>query len=124
MSKSAKSLYIFGIYLLLLGIALIIIPNFILGIFNYEKTSEPWIRVVGMLLVIITPYYFYTSKHELRGFIQLTVYTRASVILFFILFVVTGIAKPILLLIGCADLIGALWTQLSLSAEKSAPQSD
>ncbi|MET1253944.1 hypothetical protein [Aliikangiella maris] len=118
MGKSAKSLFVFSVYLLLLGIALTILPNPIIQLFNFPATSEPWIRTTGMLLIIITPYYFYAIKHNWLGFFQVTVYTRASVICFFIVFVSLGWARPELILFSIIDLAGATWTQLCLNAER------
>ena len=118
MSKSARSLHVFAIYLFGLGAALLVVPNLLLTLFTFEPTQEPWIRVVGVLLILITPYYFYASRHELTGFIQLTVWTRASVMLFFLALVLLGLVKPVLLLLSAVDLSGAVWTHLALRAER------
>jgi hypothetical protein len=53
MSKSAQSLFVFSIYLFTLGLILLIIPNFLLSIFSVPETQEVWIRVVGMLVIIL-----------------------------------------------------------------------
>lgn len=118
MSKSARSVFIFGLYLGVLGIILLVIPNFLLGVFQLPSTNEVWIRVVGMLLFLLGIYYILAARKEMTEFFQWTVYIRASVILFLITFVLFGFVKPILILIGVVDLFGSVWTNLALRASK------
>ncbi len=118
MSKSARSVYVFSIYLFVLGIILELIPNVLLSLFFIPETSEVWIRVVGMLVLILGFYYFHASRNELSSFFQATVYGRSSVLVFFIVFVLLNFAPPTLILFGLADGAGALWTGLCLRAEK------
>jgi hypothetical protein len=61
------------------------------------------------------------GRHGLTSFIRCSVYTRASVILFFIAFVLLGLAKPVVILLGVIDLAAAIWTALALRAEKKVP---
>jgi hypothetical protein len=123
MSKSARSLFVFSIYLFILGAILILIPNVLLSIFAFPETNEVWIRVVGLLIFILGFYYFQASKSEMKDFFQWTVYARASVLIFFIIFVLLGFASPVLILFGFIDAVAALWTQLSLRSEKQILQS-
>jgi len=51
MSNSAKSVFVFGIYISVLGIAFMTIPNALLGLFGFPATNEVWIRVAGMIRV-------------------------------------------------------------------------
>ena len=118
MSKSARSLFIFSIYLFVLGIILIVIPNVLLNLFTLPETNEVWIRVVGMLVFLVGFYYFRASKSEMKKFFQWTVYARTSVLIFFIVFVLLDLAPPILILFGFIDAVAALWTQLCLRSEK------
>jgi hypothetical protein len=120
MSKSARSVFVFSLYLFVLGIILVVIPNNLLDIFSVPRTNEVWIRVVGMLVLILGFYYFQASRNEIKIFLQWTVYVRIAVLLFFIAFVILGFAPPILILFGFIDAIAALWTQLSLRSEKQA----
>ena len=123
MSKSARSLFVFSVYLFVLGIVLIVIPNVLLNLFSFPETSEVWIRVVGMLVFILGYYYFQASRSEIKKFIQWTVYGRTVVFIFFIVFVLLDFAPPILILFGFIDVVAALWTQLCLRSEKQALQS-
>ncbi len=123
MNKGARSVFVFSIYLFILGAILILIPNVLLNIFAFPETNEVWIRVVGLLIFILGFYYFQASKSEMKDFFQWTVYARASVLIFFIIFVLLGFASPVLILFGFIDAVAALWTQLSLRSEKQILQS-
>ncbi len=117
MSKAATSLFVFGIYLTFVGLGFLLIPNTILGILGVAPTTEPWIHIVGMLLLFLAYYDIQSARVEQKVFFKLSVYARASVILFFIAFVILGMAPPILLLFGVVDLLAAIWTALALRAE-------
>jgi hypothetical protein len=114
MTKSAQSVFYFGIYLLLTGVTLLFMPNLLLGMCGLPATEEVWIRVVGMLAGIIGVYYVFAARQNLTPFFRMTVYIRSTVILFFGAFVLAGLVKPALLLFGAIDLAGAIWTQLAL----------
>jgi hypothetical protein len=123
MSYSAKTVFVFGIYLVVLGITLIAVPNLLLSAFGFPATNEVWIRVVGMLVLILAFYYTQAARKELTVFFQWTVYARASVIVFFLAFVVAGLAKAALILFGAVDLLGAIWTGLALRSSSKAARS-
>ena len=124
MSRSAKSLFVFGIYMLVLGVTVTIAPNFLLTLFHVPTTDEVWIRVVGMLVIFLGVYDIVAAKGGHKLLISWTVPVRFSVILFFAVFVVTGLAPPILLLFGAIDSAGALWTWIALRNENRSPRSD
>lgn len=114
MSKAAKSMTVFAGYLLLLGLVLVLVPNFLLRVFRIAPTGEVWIRVVGMLVLLLAFYYWNAARTELTSFFRWTVIARSSVPLFFLAFVAAGLASPMLILFGVVDLAGALWTALAL----------
>lgn len=114
MSKGARSVFVFGLYLAVLGIVLMVIPNFLLGMFFFPETNEVWIRVTGMLVLYLGSYYLLAARKEMTDFFLWTVYFRSFVIVFFVIFVLLGFAGPPLILFGVIDLLGAIWTGLSL----------
>lgn len=119
MTKAARSILLFAAYLLGLGTWLLVAPNSMLQLFGMPDSQDVWIRVVGMLVVLLSFYYTAAAKAELTAFFQWTVYARSSVILFFAAFVVAGLAPVILLLFGVVDLAAAGWTQVSLKADRA-----
>ncbi len=119
MRKSSRSLFVFSIYMFCLGSILLVAPNILLKLFFVPVTNEVWIRVVGMLVFLLGYYYFQVSRNEIKQFMQWTVYARASVLGFFIAFVLLGFAPPVLILFGVVDVAAALWTHLCLRSEKT-----
>jgi len=114
MSKAAKSILVFGIFMVLVGLGLLIMPNVLLTLSGYPTTSEVWIRVVGLVVAILGYYYIVAARNELTSLFKASVRARPGVIVVFIVFVALGWAKPILVLFGAIDLLGAIWTGLAL----------
>jgi hypothetical protein len=120
MSKSAFSLRVFSIYMLIVGVVLIADPNWLLALFGVPDTHEVWIRIVGMLMLIIGFIDFMASGNEMRLFFRWSVYARLAVTIFLISFVVLASAPPVILIFGAIDAGGAIWTGFCLRAENLA----
>jgi hypothetical protein len=114
MTPASKSVYYFGFYLLVLGISLTVVPNTLLVMFQMPTTTEVWIHVLGVVVFAIGMYYVFMASANHTLFLTLTVYLRASILLWFIVFVVLDWAPAQLILFGVADAAGALWTYLAL----------
>jgi hypothetical protein len=78
MSKAAFTVRAFGYYLIVLGVALVAVPNLLLGIFQVPATGEVWIRVVGLLVFNIGVYYICAARCEAVEFFKASVFTRVS----------------------------------------------
>lgn len=118
MRDPVKSIFVFGIYIIILGVVLLIIPNAYLALGGVPPTNEVWIRVVGMLLFLLGYYYLQAARAKLYEFFLWTVYARASIIVFLICFVLAGLSSPVILLVGIIDLLGAIWTGLALRSAR------
>jgi len=114
MSPAARSVNIFGIYLLVLSINLLVLPNALLQAFGLPPTSEVWIRVVGMLVGFLGIYYRVAAATELVPLFRMSVMVRLSVVAFFVVFVAAGWVRWPLVLFGLVDAAGAAWTWLAL----------
>jgi hypothetical protein len=114
MSRPARSLFVFGIYLCGLGLILLFVPNAILRVFGAPPTNEVWIRINGMFLLCLSFYYVQTARKELTVFIRWTVWARIAVIFYFAAFVLLVSAPKALLLFGLIDLLSAMWTWFAL----------
>ena len=124
MSKSAVSLLVFGVYLLGLGAALVLIPNEFLSIFGFPSTPDVWLRVVGLLVVCLGCCDIVAARTEWVAFFRASIYVRASVIVVFGVFVVIDLAQPMLLLFGVVDLAAAAWTAITLRASPAGKTVD
>lgn len=114
MSRAANSVFLFGCYLLGLGAMLLTVPNLLLAAFTLPATDEVWIRVVGMLVLLLGIYYALAARAEYAAFFRWTIYIRCSVIVFFTTFVALGFAPAPLILFGVVDVLGAAWTAVAL----------
>ncbi len=120
MTRAARSVFVFSIYLFGLGLLLLVAPNAFLAPFGFPPTTEVWIRVVGMLVVLLGYYYLNAARAGLEPFLRWTVNARCSVVLFFMVFVLAGYAPAQLILFGVVDVAGALWTLFALRADETA----
>jgi hypothetical protein len=122
MSYPARTIAVFAGYLVLLGLTLLVAPNLLLTTFRIPPTNEVWIRIVGVLVLILAFYYTQAARKEMTDFFRWTVPARSAVIVFFIVFVFLGWARPVLILFGAIDLAGAIWTILALRSSRSVEQ--
>ena len=122
MSRAAFSLWVFSIYLWALGLLLIFDPN-LLRIVGIPESHEVWIRVVGLLVVIIGCVDFVAAREELLPILRGSVPIRLLVLVVFAAFVILRLAPPALLLFGLVDAAGALWTGICLRLDAAAERS-
>ena len=120
MTKAARSVSVFGMYLLAVGAWLLISPTTFLRLFRFPESTDVWIRVLGMVVIFLGTYYRLAAKSELTPFFHWTVNVRASVIIFFTVFVLAQMTTPMLLLFGLIDLLAAGWTASALRADARA----
>jgi len=117
MSRAAKSLFVFAIYLCGLGLALLLVPNLLLRGFRAPLTHEVWIRIDGMFILCLSFFYLQAARYELTLFIRWTAWARVAVIFFLSAFVLLVSAPKPLLLFGLVDLLSAIWTLLALKRD-------
>lgn len=114
MNHAAKSVFVFGLYLAALSLIVMVTPNTLLALLGLPSTREVWIRVIGVLVLILGYYFIQAARKGLTDFFRWTVYVRSSLILFLTAFVILGFAGPSLILLGVVDVLGAVWTGLAL----------
>ncbi|HTP02150.1 MAG TPA: hypothetical protein VMJ64_12320 [Anaerolineales bacterium] len=116
MSKPGLSILVFGIYLAAAGLCFIFIPNVVLPIFGFATTTEVWIRLAGLLTLILGFYFLYGVRYEDRTFFRATIFARLIFFAGVTLFVILGWGSALLIAFGLVDLAGAAWTWLALRA--------
>jgi hypothetical protein len=114
MSNAARSVYVFGIYLIVLGGILIGAPNTLLAVFRLPATNEPWIHVLGVTVMAVGMLDVACARAGQMAFFRATVWARLFVLLSFVALVFTGVAPTVLILFGAVDAAGALWTHVAL----------
>lgn len=118
MSKSAFSAKVFAVYLFIIGPVLVFAPNFLLSLFGIPATTEVWIRVVGTIAFMLGVYSWVAAKHELRPFLEASVYTRFGVFFAFSAFAILKLGSPMIAVFGLIDLLGGIWTYFALKADE------
>ena len=88
MTRAARSVYVFGIYLIVLGAILMGSPNVLLSVFGIASTSEPWIRVLGVVVMAIGMLDVACARAEQTGFFRATVGTRLFALVAFAVFMI------------------------------------
>jgi len=112
--KAANSVLVYGIYLVVLGLVYLAVPNVPLALLGFPTTTEPWIRVMAACVVILGYYYVQSARNDVKSFFRWTVHARLFFATCCIAFVISGLAQPMLLTFGALDLLGAGWTGLAL----------
>ena len=120
MDAAAKSLVVYGAYLLVNAIGLVLAPNTVLALLGAPSTSEPWIRVLGLVAGEIGYYFIFAARRGLSVFYPATVHARFVASLVFAALVVTGVGPWQLLVFAAVDLTAAVWTKLSIKGNSEA----
>ena len=105
---------LFGWYVVLLGLGLMIVPAMLLGPFGFEPPREVWVRVLGSAVTALGGYYVVLGRAESRAFFRASVFGRGWIFVTLGLFALLGFAPPALALFGAVDLAGAVWTMQAL----------
>jgi hypothetical protein len=82
-----------------------------------SRSSEVWIHVVGVIAFMMGVYAWVAAKHENKPFLEASVYTRFVVFVALTTFAVIGLASPMIVFFGVADLLGGIWTHFALKAD-------
>ena len=117
MSPSARSVFVFGLYLIGVGFGLLALPDLVLRLLGFPPSGEVWPRVVGVLALVLAYYYLLAARAGLTGFFRWTVQARVAVFVVFAALVLCRLAPWPLVLVGAADLIAAMWTAFALRRE-------
>jgi hypothetical protein len=116
MTKPARSVLVFGIYLVVTGVVLYAAPNALLSLLRLPATSEPWIRVAGVPVGAMGALHIAAARGNDIPFFHATVWVRAIPMLAFGLLALLRVAPPILVAFGIVDVAAALWTRVALRA--------
>ncbi|MEK8130680.1 hypothetical protein WMW72_22490 [Paenibacillus filicis] len=121
MSLPAKTIYYFGFYIGVLGLTLLLGPGLLAELLGFQAESYIWLRMIGMFMLFLAFYYYQTARQNITGFFYLTVYTRASIPVFMIVFYILGMVKPIFIALSLVDFCCAMltWSALRRTGSKS-----
>jgi hypothetical protein len=115
-SGAARSLYAWSIYVAIVGVGFLLMPNVVLSMFQIEETDEVWIRVLGLLVLGLPILYIAAARSERTGIYLASVWYRWFIAAGLILIgLVEGPWQ--LMLFASLDFLGGLWTFLAVRYE-------
>jgi hypothetical protein len=101
-----------------MGTVLVLTPNFLLTLLGFAKTSEIWIRILGLFIFTTGIYYFYSYVHNQTAFYRATIVGRLFFFIITVIFVYFLEQSPILAIIGSVDLMEGLWTYFTINNKR------
>ena len=113
-----KSLYAQMVYVVLSGIPAVAAPNLILVPFGFAPASDVWIRVLGLLLLAIAPYYYAMARHGSRPVIWATVLGRVFFSVGLLVLIIQGLGAWPLAGLAVSELSLAGWTAWELRTKQ------
>lgn len=114
MSRSARSLFVFGIYVIAVGVAFIAAPDPLMRILRLPPATAGWARVVGLLAVVIGCYDVIAARAACLPYIRASVVVRFGFAGGTVLLVLFGEMPPTLLVLSATDVASAIWTAVTL----------
>ena len=103
MTPAARSIYIFGLYLIVVGGHLTGTPNTLFALVGLPATTQPWAHATGVPVVGMGMLFAASARAELEPFMRATVWTRVFVLVAFIMLAVVRNAPPVR---GCSSHCG------------------
>ncbi len=124
LSRATNSIRIYAIYLCLLGVTLMVVPNVLLLGLWQPPAEEPWIRVVGVFVVPLGIYCWRAARSQHLDFFKWTVETRLLTVALLVFLVAAQWAPPVILAFAALEAVFAAWTWTDLRADnpRTAPE--
>ena len=110
MNPLQKSVFVFGLYSLLMGMVLLFIPQLILPIFKLNVLGEPWLNLLGFVLMCSSYYYIRSALSDTSQFALYTIHTRLAAPAVVLYLVLSGKADWHFISFGIVDGLGGCWT--------------
>jgi hypothetical protein len=121
-SKAAKSVFSFAFVFIIGGLGLLLAPHIVLPLLGLPSTHVLFVRLLGMVMLILAYYYIRASMRELTDFFMWTVHARTAGLVFYLVFYLLDLAPLVVIGFGVIDLIGALWTWWAIANDKVKAQ--
>jgi hypothetical protein len=120
MRKTILSIVVYSIYLGTGGLGMAFIPNVMLHLLGLPPTNEVWVRLFGFLAIVLGAKGLNGAHLKLLPVMQFDVYTRVCFSLFLTTLIVLGLCPRIMFIFAAIDFAAAVWTYLSIRADKRA----
>ena len=110
MHPATRSVFVFGIYLLLSGVMMAVRPDMTVANMGLPAGAEVSLRPLGAVIGIFGLYFLAAARQQVVPFFAFTVWGRMVAVASLVVFVAMGLLPAGFLGIAAIDLAGALWT--------------
>lgn len=120
MTNAVTTIRFFGTYLLVVGLGLVAVPEFLGSLFDIPASAHDWLRPLGVALLALAYYYFRAAGANLREFFGWTVHVRVGQFVLFVMLVAMDLISPFILFISAFEFATAVWTWFALQDKVDA----
>ncbi len=117
MKASSISMLVMAIYVAIVGLSCLFIPN--PTALGFPPTDTLWVRITGYLLCALSFYYIMAVREQNMSFYRWSVYGRFPIFFVWNSFWLLGLGPAILVPMGAVDLRMSIWTWLALRSEQA-----
>ncbi len=114
MRHAAVSMTIFTLYVFVLAIVLMFVPNWFVRTSGLPTIEGPYIRIAGLLAFNIGVYYATAIFQGNRGFYNVSVFVRLLEPVWLLILVLIYRIPSLLIAAGAVNAVFGLWTGLAL----------
>ena len=119
MTNTAKSLAPFGVYMIVVGLGLLVVPNPIVTLIGFDAVDDIWVRLFGWMIASGGYFYIQVGRSGNEVFALATLLVRFPVVVVHLILFLLELAPPALLAFGGVDLVGAVWTAVALRRDNA-----
>lgn len=114
MNPACRTIFIFGFYPLFAGLSMVIAPALPLQILGWPIEGLDWIRMLGVVTMIVGYYYLRLGAGDVLAFCRFSAQARCVIPFVFALMVLTFDMNPLYIALTAVDFLGGLWTWSAL----------
>lgn len=116
MHPATRSILVFGVYLVINGLATAILAPTMAGNMGLPAGAEAGLRPLGIVLTIFGTFMITAARQQLVPFFGYTVWGRAMAVVGLSIFISLGLLPTAFLAIVAIDGLSALWTWARMRA--------
>jgi hypothetical protein len=114
MSRPARTLFAFGLYVVLTGLIFLTAPDFLIASLRLPPSPPGWPRLVGVLALVIGTYDLIGAHSECLPYIKASVPIRVAFAISMTILFLTRQMPVTVVAFGAIDAAGAIWTWAAL----------
>lgn len=119
MTPAARTVQWFGLYIAVVAVLLVVAPGLLLTPLGIPTPTEPWIRVLGVVVGVLAYYYLSLARAGDEAFFRATVIGRFGILGGFLALTLLRWAPGQLMIFGLIDAAGAAWTWHALERRRA-----